>query len=236
MKPAFLLSLCLWLSTAHAFEPERPADSSTIHDQLQQVLTDPAVREQSSPYDIRWRPTFKFPETKASLDPSWIQTLAHLSKLIGSLLGYLLWILLALAVCWVLYYYQRWWPYLRELMQPQTVNYIPEVWQQADEHSLEALPANIPQQAERLWQQGQQRAALSLLYRGALAYFSQQGIAVLATATEGENLALVRQFQPQKTPSFSHIVRIWQAAAYAEHYPAEISTLLAYYQQLEQTL
>ncbi|MEJ8855064.1 DUF4129 domain-containing protein [Variovorax robiniae] len=91
----------------------------------------------------------------------------------------------------------------------------------------ETLPANIGDAAAGLWQRGQQRAALSLLYRGALSRLVHvQSVPVRAASTEGECVALAsRVLAPAPQAFFAQLVDAWQLAAYGERLPATAGVL-----------
>jgi len=80
----------------------------------------------------------------------------------------------------------------------------------------ESLPADLPEAAARLWDQGDPRGALALLYRGALAHLAHGlGLPLTASATEGECLRLGRQGLP--APGAEYLARLtaaWLSVAY----------------------
>jgi len=85
----------------------------------------------------------------------------------------------------------------------------------------ESLPADIANSARELLEQGDLRAALSLLYRGALARFIQQGCPrIPASATEGECLALVIDARsPAESEYFRTLTEAWIRLAYGHLLP-----------------
>ena len=85
----------------------------------------------------------------------------------------------------------------------------------------ESLPADIGQAAAALWARGEQRLALALLYRGALAHLVRaRALELPAAATEGECLRLARQgLDAAATAYFSRLTDAWLQAAYANHFP-----------------
>lgn len=91
---------------------------------------------------------------------------------------------------------------------------------------LDAEPSSLEasaQQALALWQAGQGRAALSLLYRGALQTLQEErGLVLPDSATEGECLSLVRGLNyPELSQYFAELTRTWQNVAYAERLPSD---------------
>lgn len=107
----------------------------------------------------------------------------------------------------------------------------------------ESLPEDIPEKARQLWRLGKHRAALSLLYRGALMYLVQYAHLPLDQShTEGDILAM--SYQPLKQASaplndklntksnndnnhkvtyhyLKKLTQAWQSVAYAHRLPNE---------------
>jgi hypothetical protein len=94
----------------------------------------------------------------------------------------------------------------------------------------DSLPADIADSARVLWQRGEQRAALSLLYRGALSRLVHgHGVAIGAASTEGECLELAQAALPAAAGTFfERLVGAWQIAVYAARWPDpdSVATLL----------
>ncbi|MBL0729330.1 DUF4129 domain-containing protein [Piscinibacter sp. HJYY11] len=85
----------------------------------------------------------------------------------------------------------------------------------------ESLPDRIGEAAAALWQKGEHRAALSLLYRGALSRLvHQHQVPIRAASTEGECLALAaRRLAPERSAYFGRLVQAWQVAVYGARLP-----------------
>lgn len=89
--------------------------------------------------------------------------------------------------------------------------------------------AGLGAAAWQLWQDGQPREALRLLYRGSLAGLAtRHGLPVRPDATEDEclRLAAAQLAHPELVGFFRRLTRAWQATAYA-HRPPEESTARA---------
>lgn len=85
----------------------------------------------------------------------------------------------------------------------------------------ESLPDDIGAAARQLWQDGQRRGALALLYRGLISRLVHvHGVPIRGSSTEGECLALAA---PRLGESPGHyaarLVRIWQLAVYGGRDP-----------------
>ncbi len=81
----------------------------------------------------------------------------------------------------------------------------------------ESLPEDVGGAALALLQRGELRAALSLLYRGALSRLVHaHAVPIRAASTEGECLALAaKHLAPQPLAYLAQLVAAWQAVAYA---------------------
>ena len=115
------------------------------------------------------------------------------------------------------------WRNRRTLLQPLEVNSAAEAPDILMGLNIrpEALPADLDGAAARLWAGGDARAALALLYRGALAHLVHHGRAPLsAGATEGECLRQARALLPPASADyFGRLTLTWLQAAYAGQPP-----------------
>ncbi|WP_353572993.1 DUF4129 domain-containing protein [Candidatus Albibeggiatoa sp. nov. BB20] len=146
---------------------------------------------------------------------SWISLWAQLFEV-------LLWITIAGVIGWIIYKtlqnpaLQQW------LNQKQSNIYQPQVtFSLIPKPENDSLPDNIAQQTWELWEQGEHRQAVSLLYRGTLLQLQQQyEMAIYDSATENECVRLVRRTQGVDLSTyFSRLTRAWQILAYGKHLP-----------------
>ena len=87
----------------------------------------------------------------------------------------------------------------------------------------ESLPPHLPSAARRLHARGEVRAALSLLYRGALAELvHSRGLELPASATEGDCLrAAEASLEPASAQAMGTLTRAWQRLAYKDEAPGD---------------
>jgi hypothetical protein len=80
----------------------------------------------------------------------------------------------------------------------------------------ESLPDDIGAAARVLWDAGQHRAALALLYRGLLSRLAHvHSLPILDSTTEGDCLALTATHLPADRSDYaSRLIRVWQRAVY----------------------
>jgi hypothetical protein len=81
----------------------------------------------------------------------------------------------------------------------------------------ESLPADIGSAARALWDRGEHRAALALLYRGLLSRLAHvYRVPVRDSTTEGDCLALAATHLDGRRHSYAlQLVRVWQRTVYA---------------------
>lgn len=100
----------------------------------------------------------------------------------------------------------------------------PQSQQVSETHKPAFMPdPDVPDTVISLWRQGEQRDAMSYLYRSALAYLtSRHALEIRESATEGEVLSLVRAQASQPVYDyFAAVTGAWRHVAYAQITPAE---------------
>ncbi len=166
-----------------------------------------------------WVPN-KLGEISSQATPEWLLNLAkELSKIIGLIAEYGLWILVAALVVVLVLTRRSWLPWLRDLRVPRIDR--PSPIEREAQVEAEPLPLDVMARARALWTQGQSRQALSLLYRASVAAMTDQtGALLVPGATESECLRASRALaDAEDRAAFARMVRIWQYAAYAERLP-----------------
>jgi hypothetical protein len=80
----------------------------------------------------------------------------------------------------------------------------------------ESLPPDIGAAALALWEQGEKRGALALLYRGLLSRLVHvHSVPIRDSSTEGDCLALAtRHLRAERLAYVSRLIRTWQGAVY----------------------
>ncbi|MGH8479754.1 MAG: DUF4129 domain-containing protein [Gammaproteobacteria bacterium] len=128
----------------------------------------------------------------------------------------LVWVAAALAIFWIVYYRERWLPFLGRLQRvPKTPPLSREV-----RLAGRPLPDDIASAALALWRAGRHAEALGLLYRGAIARAHERfDLRLPPGATEGEVLRAVAPAAPAALDYFTALTRAWMAFAYAHRTP-----------------
>jgi hypothetical protein len=133
----------------------------------------------------------------------------------------LLWATLFGLVAWLLWRYRDWLStFAGRLRLPQARKHQPPEQLFGLEVAPQSLPADIPGEVERLWDE-QPRAALGLLYRALLSrLLHEQRLPLKSSHTEAEVLQLVQALQQKDLSHFSQVLtRHWQNLAYGHRLP-----------------
>lgn len=190
---------------------------SPIKQALAETLAEEAFRRCETKTIWRWQDDK--PDLAEPAAPVDLSVFARLVEL-------LLWLAVAVGAVLVLRYLRQ-----RLAALPGRTTPPPEL-PVADLHHNTPLAPPAPdsgQAAWQLWQQGEQRAALALLYRASIAGLSTQHALELPDhATEDDCLhqARVTPLPPPLLTFFTALTGIWQAAAYAHRLP-EAATVQA---------
>jgi hypothetical protein len=212
-----LLAAWLVAGVTHADEaaPAPAASAPVTVEQVRAVVAelrgDPAFANRHTEKRLRWiddgasRPPPGQP-------PGWLRQLARWLSEGGRGLA---WVLGAIAVAMFLVFVWRWVRVkaddvmARAALRPSHVNEL--------DIRPESLPDDIAAAARALLRRGERRAALSLLYRGALSRLvHDHAVPIRAASTEGECLRLAQGTLPVEGGLyFEQLVRAWQTEVYA---------------------
>lgn len=145
----------------------------------------------------------------------------ELGAFLARLTEIIIWVLLGVSIILLYVHRQKWLRIFRpEQPAPQTA--APETLCGLDIRP-ESLPDDVAGAALALWHEGNQRKAMSLLYRGALAALvHQQGVAFSSSHTENDCLHILQPLaSPGQYHHFQTLTHAWQQTAYAHRPPAE---------------
>ena len=172
-------------------------------------------------------------DTKPTETPSWLKSIG---MVIGFMAEYGLWILLGILAVIIIRYANRWIPWISDRFEPQRKLATIET------HDIQVetpLPNDVVAAVRALWNAGEARKAMALLYRAAVQRLSDRlGRAMPKGATESQCLRAARSLTDTEARLFAAIVRNWQAIAYAQRLPTEVeleALLQAWQQPLEAT-
>lgn len=160
---------------------------------------------------------FDEPDDKET--PEWIKSF---SIVFATVVEYLLWIFLAIAIVFIYLSRHQWQHFFLTEKDEEEAYQVPEVLFGMNVRE-DSLPDDIIAEATILWQQQKARESLSLLYRGALVrLLIQEKIPLENSHTEGNILTLSQTFLADtKYTYLKELTQQWQLIAYAHRIPMD---------------
>lgn len=178
-----------------------------------EVRKDPNLASEREMRTLKWVKTEQ--QQKKKRDLSWLAWIAELFAWIGQGGRFLFWgVLGVLAALLLIYLYRlsRNWSSIGGSARIVAPSFVRDL-----DIRPESLPADIGAAARQLWDSGEHRAALALLYRGLLSRLVHvHGVPIKDSSTEGDCLALAnRHFKDEEHKAYvASLVRLWQRAVY----------------------
>jgi len=222
---ACLLALVLMAGSVNAAEPAASAPTrEQVNAEIEKLRADPDLSGVHKQKTLRFKKDKPDPKQKAepSSLPDWLRNFARWMTEAGRAV---VWVLAALAVA-LFIVGLRHWIRVRAGAVKGAHAALPSHVRDLDIRP-ESLPDQIGAAAAALWQRGEHRAALSLLYRGALSRLvHQHAVPIRAASTEGECMALAAaRLAPERSAFFGRLVTAWQLAVYGARLPESSSVL-----------
>ncbi len=231
---AALAVICIAALTCGAQEAQRTADPATgaftreeINAAIQELKKDPNLARERTIRTLKW--AVKKPEAERG-DRSWLkwikEVLAWLAEMFAWLSEtgrFLFWGVLAVLVGLLLVYL---WRMVRSWSTPRIYgrSTAPSFVRDLDIRP-ESLPPEIGAAARQLWDEGEHRPALALLYRGLLSRLVHvHQVPIKDSSTEGDCLSLANSHlkDEERKVYVASLVRLWQRAVYGgESVPTE---------------
>ena len=217
-KPVLAVSLALMLCMAR-HSPSIAAQAPTrqeVQAAVAQVRKDPDLPVTVTEKTLRLRSDTKADKAQ---DDSTLQWLVQFMKWVSETSRLIVWIAGAAAVA-VLIVGLRRWIRVRAAQNRPARAVLPSHVRSLDIRP-ESLPQDIGAAAAGLWQRGDHRTALSLLYRGALSRLvHDHAVPIRSASTEGECVALASPRLDDETVAFfTLLVSAWQLAVYGTRLP-----------------
>jgi hypothetical protein len=191
-----------------------------IDDALTRVKSDPNLATERTVRTLHWR---EQPERERS---GWLDWLYVLGRWIGGLFDFvaqtgrvLVWIVAGVLAAMLLVYLAR--VYRAGIAPKMPKRFVAPSHVRDLDIRPESLPADVGAAAAALWDRGEQRAALALLYRGLLSRLVHvHGVPIRDSSTEGDCLALAAPRVTAASNDYAaRLVRVWQAAVYGTARP-----------------
>jgi hypothetical protein len=199
---------------AIAAQPDTTAatpDDTTIARALADVKRDPNFTTSRTIKTLKW----KTPATpKKSSTPEWLQWIVDLARWFDQAARLLIWCAVALLAGLLGAYIYR----LARARAERSGDrgFIAPTHVQDLDIRPESLPDDIGAAARALWDRGEHRAALALLYRGLLSRLAHAyQVPIRDSSTEGDCLALASTHLDRARHEYaSRLVRVWQRNVY----------------------
>jgi uncharacterized protein DUF4129 len=226
LRRRLVAAAAVLLFTAPAFGAEGDPPTGAFPEKqvtaaIAEVKKDPNLVRERTISTLKWVDT---PEEKQKKrDLSWLAWIGEMFAWITQSGRYLFWIVLAILAGLLLVYLWRlartW-----SLPKPSGRIDVPSFVRDLDIRP-ESLPADIGAAARQLWDGGEHRSALALLYRGLLSRLVHvHRVPIKDSSTEGDCVALAsRHLKDEERKVYvGSLVRLWQRAVYGgEDVPTE---------------
>jgi hypothetical protein len=200
---------------------ESEISDADIQAALKKVREDPNLAEERKIGTLKW--VDDDDEKKRQQDTSWLRWLQQLFGWFAQSGRFLFWGVIAVLAGLLLVYL---WRLVRTRGLSKRAGRIdaPSFVRDLDIRP-ESLPPDIGSAARKLWDDGEHRNALALLYRGLLSRLVHvHGVPIRDSSTEGDCLALASRYlaTEERKIFVTSLVRVWQRAVYGgETIPTE---------------
>lgn len=182
---------------------------------LEKLRADPDLATTREVRTLRWIDD----NDKKRERPGWYNWIRQMFRWIAEGSRYLVWTIIAIFLALLLLYFLR---FLRTFDRKATsaADKPPTHVRDLDIRP-ESLPDDIGAAAWTLWERGEHRSALSLLYRGLLSRLvHEHTVPIRDSSTEGDCLALAERHLPADRRGYiAQLIRTWQRAVYGGEDP-----------------
>jgi hypothetical protein len=214
---ATLLTACALLSSAppaRAVGGTAPTQQEIEH-AVETVKKDPNLAAERTVKTPKWIGSNDKEKPRTNHRwPDWLSWIPNLFSWIGQASQMLVWVLIAALVGLLVLFIAR---LVRDTrLSPKGSRFVAPTHVQDLDIRPESLPPDIGAAARALWDGGEQRAALALLYRGLLSRLAHvHEVAIRDSSTEGDCLTLAaRKLDPARIAYITQLVRTWQRFTY----------------------
>lgn len=215
MRTPAAVMLCMLLAiglfATDAVSAERtPIEEPHVDAAIETLRADPDLATTRQMRTLRWARDADKKKTQSD----WLRWLGDLFAWLAEASRVFVWLLIALAAGLLVLYLVRFSKtFSRERRPPKSS--APTHVRDLDIRP-ESLPDDIGAAAWALWERGEHRGALSLLYRGLLSRLAHEHeVPIRDSSTEGDCLALAeRHLSPDRSGYVADLIRTWQRAVY----------------------
>jgi hypothetical protein len=209
------LLVCLLLGAALPALPatEKQLTQQQIDRAVESLRKDPNLATEKSVRRLSWEKERDTPRKKTRW-PDWLSWIGDLFGWLGEISQMLMWLVIAGLVALLAVFMARVFSSGRGPRLTKT--FIAPTHVQDLDIRPESLPPDIGAAARALWDRGEQRAALALLYRGLLSRLAHvYEVPIRDSSTEGDCLTIAaRTLEARRLEYATRLVRTWQRAIY----------------------
>ncbi len=203
----------------------QPTDAQ-VHTALARLNEDPNLGGRKKSRTLRWKSSAQEPEQRRG---DWLAWIADAFRWLAATARAVLWVVGILTVGILGLYVKRFLEIRGERNRPLRIA-MPTHVRDLDIRP-ESLPDDIGSSALALWERGEHRASLSLLYRGMLSRLAHaHAVPIRDSTTEGDCVQLAQShLQPEPAAYVTRLIKVWQRAVYGSLDPPaeEIRSLCA---------
>ncbi|MBC8027609.1 MAG: DUF4129 domain-containing protein [Steroidobacteraceae bacterium] len=189
--------------------------SAEVDTALAKLKADPNLAAERTIRSLKWDVDENEKKKKKKFDlPSWLRWIGDLFGWIAQTSRVLVWVVIAALIASIVIFVVRIFMGGRNL--GLAAKFVAPTHVQDLDIRPESLPDDVGAAARALWDSGDRRAALALLYRGMLSRLAHvHEVPIRASSTEGDCLALAaRKLDTARIDYVTRLVRSWQRAIY----------------------
>ena len=206
------LLLGLMLATTPVFPASEAPTQAEIDKAVETIKADPDLAAEKTVRRLSWDGEQK--KKRSTKDWSgWFSWIGDLFRWIGEISQMLMWLIIAGLVALLAVFLLR---MIRSGRGTRLAKkFVAPTHVQDLDIRPESLPDDIGATARALWDRGEHRAALALLYRGLLSRLAHvYEVAIRDSSTEGDILHAARTQEARRLEYATRLVRTWQRAIY----------------------
>lgn len=201
-------------SAAESAQPRGKPTAEQVKAAVAQLERDPNLGKLRKAHRLQWKSHGSAKPANNGPSSAWLEWLAGALSWLATTARALLWVIGILLAGVLGVYIKRFLelrgagPSVRPLVMPTHVRDL--------DIRPESLPNDIGATAMEIWERGEHRTALALLYRGALSRLAHvHEVPIRDASTEGDCLALASGHLPAHPAAYvARLIRLWQRAVY----------------------
>jgi len=218
-----LATLLSWspvvLGGTQASQPQGTPTEAQVKAAIAKIAQDPNLGKTEKSRRLQWKSKAEDQPEKAEPRGAWLDWIADTLSWFATTARALLWAI-AIVLAGILGLYIKRFLELRGAAPAALRLAMPTHVRDLDIRP-ESLPDDIGASALGIWERGEHRAALALLYRGALSRLAHvHGVPIRDASTEGDCLGLANSRLPPGPAAYvTRLIRVWQRAVYGHADP-----------------